>query len=162
MNRRLAYTLIELLVVLSVGGVVMSLAITVLERTLAITTATTESLSDERAANRLVEQFRRDVHNAESVNVESPQRLIASNHSESVIYSVTDGNVVRDQTFKDGKMGHEEFFVGWNRTVEFVDRTDPKWASLAVKRDTGLKGYPIQIDRMVVATTGKMNPEPSQ
>ncbi len=160
MNRKFGFTLIELIVSMSIGSLLTSLAIGVVIQSMTMTTSTTAWIDEERAANRLVEQFRRDARHASTFIVESAQNVAMQLSSGAVTYRVEENQVIREETFSDDVAARDRFFVGWHRTVAFAETTNPVGMSLAVTRDTELKNYGRQTDRMVMVTLGHLRNAP--
>ena len=160
MNRKFGFTLIELLVSMSVGSLLTSIAIGVVIQSMTMTTSTTEWIDEERAANRLVEQFRSDARHASTFIVESPQNVMMQLSSGTITYRVEENQVIREQTLPDAVTARDRFFVGRHRTAAFTETTNPVGMSLVVTRDPELKNYGRQTDRMVIVTLSHLSNAP--
>jgi prepilin-type N-terminal cleavage/methylation domain-containing protein len=148
------FTLIELLVVMSVGSLLMGLAIQVLERAMTISTNTAEQLDEARNVNRLADQFRRDIHLANDVDLETPEQLIVNLDGEAITYTFLEQSVNRVGVASDGITRREQFALGDRRSVTFSEMSAPDRVSLSVLFDTRLKHLPKRTDRVVVAVLG--------
>ncbi len=85
MNPRRGFTLTELLVVMAAGSSVMLTGVAMLHQSLRLTSATRQRAAEHQTLFRLADQFRRDVHFAEELVVESPESVRISIHGGDIV-----------------------------------------------------------------------------
>lgn len=89
MNHRRGFTLTELLVVMAAGSSVLLTGVAMLHQSLWLASATRQRAAEHQTLFRLADQFRRDVHFAEELVVESPESVRISSHGGDIVrYSV--------------------------------------------------------------------------
>lgn len=153
MKTRHAFTLIETLVVMSVSGLLMTLAITTLERSLSIGTQTADRIDDARSAIRLVDQFRDDLRIAKTANTSAPSKLEITLARSVITYEIDKGTVNRVEVIEDDKTRNETYPLGYDRTAAFASQV-PDRISLSITFLTGLKHEPTRLDNFAIATIG--------
>lgn len=85
MNDRRGFTLTELLVVMAAGSSVMLTGVAMLHQSLRLTSATRQRAAEHQTLFRLADQFRRDVHFAEELVVESPESVRIAIHGGDIV-----------------------------------------------------------------------------
>lgn len=85
MNQRRGFTLTELLVVMAAGSSAMLTGVAMLHQSLRLASATRQRAAEHQTLFRLADQFRRDVHFAAELVVESPESVRISMHGGDVV-----------------------------------------------------------------------------
>jgi len=143
MKRRAGYSLIELVVVMTVGAMMLGVAVGLLAMLLRTECAARDHLYHCTVLGRLADQFRRDAHAANAGNVDGPQRMqleLALNRT--VTYHRRPGRIVRVEQVGQTAERRESFALPPAATASFevhIDTT-PTIASLAITRTTGESG----------------------
>ncbi len=154
MRRREGYLLIECLVVITVGAVVMGIAVTLLAGLLRIEGAARDDVHRGIVLSRLADQFRRDVHAAGEPRGDAPQpdapqpdaaaRDDDEGHGESwqfelapdrtVTYRVEPGQLIRTERAGDTVRHRQSFALppGTTATIRVKDDTEPTIVSLLI------------------------------
>ena len=115
MNRRHAHSLVELLLAMSACTVILTMSAALIHRVLFVHSKTQAIIGGERAALRLSEHFRRDVHAAESAEKGDMNgaggvvlRLKLA-EGQSIEYRRAEGTVLRVLLEGEAVRGREEF-----------------------------------------------------
>lgn len=137
MNRR-GKSLVELLVVISMLGVILGTAGTVIYRLMRTERAVEADLIWHRSVTAFAEQFRADVHAASMAEViNDGTGLTLGLPTGTVTYSVNARGINRKAPSADGQPQHEEFRCG-ETGVRFTTQQDlgRTWATVAIPRNT--------------------------
>ncbi len=160
MNNRRAFTLIEMLVSISVGSVLMGLALGMVHRTMRAESTARTNAQVERTAARLSRQFRHDIHQAQSISLDGQQtdtpslRLMLSDQ-RPVTYQIERGRVLREQQQGDEQTHREVFSFPDDHSLLFAELAEPSRAVLTVEHDTKLVGISPQVRLHVEAVVGQ-------
>jgi hypothetical protein len=115
MSHRRAASLAELLVILSACTVILTTSVTLIHRAMHSQSASRVFFDCERSALRLSQQFRRDVHEANSATIENgsassdPMLRLTFADDQTVEYRRAKDNVVRLVTQHSRAVSHDEF-----------------------------------------------------
>ncbi len=154
---RKGFSLIELLLAMSVGSTVMLLSVGLLHRTMAQVSRATDRAEHQAALNRLVESFRRDVHNAVEVELRSPQELrLQLSSGAEVTYQYESHVVRRSQRVNEEQAGRDSFSLLPRTNIEFSLLAQPQRISLNVTAETELDNEPPVVDRRSEAVIGRL------
>jgi hypothetical protein len=138
MNRRTAHSLVELLLAMSACTAILTLSAALIHRVLFVHSRTQAIVGGERAALRLSEHFRHDVHAAESAQkgeLNGGEGLVLRLElagGRSIEYRRAEGTVLRVLLEGEAVRGREEFdFPG---QIELAIRDEsPGLVTLSVK-----------------------------
>ena len=160
MKTRRAFTLVEMVTSISVGSVLLVLAMGTVHRTMRIESTLRENALTERTAARLSRQFRHDMHLAESVSLDrqqadEPVLQIELPGQSPVSYRVEHTSVHREQAHSDTQVHREHFSFPENFVVNFRELTAPQRVVLTVQRETGLIDVPPRLEMHVEAVIGR-------
>ncbi len=160
MKRRHAFTLIETLVSMTVGGTLMTLALALLQQSMALSSTAKRVAYEDSTANRLVDQFRFDVGVAEEVTIQSPDTVSLGGESGEVVYVVANGRITSERTSKsewaseNDKTRREVFSLGPLCDVKFEMHKQPDRATLTLSRRSELKQVAPRVWRQASAIVG--------
>lgn len=137
MNRR-GKSLVELLVVISMLGVILGTAGTVIYRMMRTERAVETDLVWHRSVTAFAEQFRTDVHAATTAEVVNDGTgLTLTLPTGAVTYTVNPRGIDRTTKSMDGQPQRQEFRCG-ETGVRFATQDDlgRTWASVVIPRNT--------------------------
>ena len=160
MKTRRAFTLVEMVASISVGSVLLVLAIGTVHRTMRIESTLRKNALAQRTAARLSRQFRHDIHLAESVSLDrqqadEPVLQIELPGQSPVSYRVEHAIVHREQRRSDALVHRERFSFPENFVVNFQELPTPQRVMLTVERETGLIGVSPRPEVHVEAVIGR-------
>ena len=137
---RSAYTLVEMLVAITGTSVALSLTGALIQRSMRTQAETRHFMDVERAAVRLADQFRRDVHAAERVergNVgETAEGLllhVVGADGETVDYRRSGGKIVRVRQGAGGPTAREEYRLCGTMHAKIRTQDEPPSATLTIE-----------------------------
>ncbi|MGI9427904.1 MAG: prepilin-type N-terminal cleavage/methylation domain-containing protein, partial [Bythopirellula sp.] len=160
MNKPQAFTLVEMLVCISMGSVLMGLALTMVHRTMRIEFAARSNSQVERTAIRLSSQFRHDVHRAQTASRNSLQagavtvRLVLPGE-RSIVYQLEQNIALRQQQRTAGQTQRESFVFPEDYHFQVEELTNPARLALILERDPQLIGVSPQRRLHVEAVVGQ-------
>ncbi len=160
MNNRRAFTLVEMMVSISVGSVLMALALGIVHRTMRTESTARTHAEVERTAARLSRQFRHDIHQAKSVSLDNQQsdatllRLVLPDQ-QPITYRIEKRGILREQQHRDEQTHREIFTFPDDYILQFAELTEPSRAMLTLKHDTKLVGIAPQIKLHIEAVIGQ-------
>lgn len=160
MNKRQAFSLAEMMVVISVGSVLMGLALGMVHRTMRAESTARTHARVERTAARLSRQFRHDIHQAESITLDDPTadmpllRLTLPGQ-QPITYRIEDSKILRQQQRSDEQTSRELFAFPDNYALQFAELVEPLRATLTLRHDTRLVGIEPQVKMHVEAVIGQ-------
>lgn len=146
MNRR-GKSLVELLVVISMLGMILGTAGTVIYRLMRTERAVETDLVWQRAVTAFAEQFRADVHAAVTAEVlNDGTGLTLMLPSGSVTYSLNARGIRRETKSANEPSQHEEFRCG-ETGVRFTteEHTDRTWATVVIPRNTAALAKSVSV-----------------
>ncbi|MGI9472991.1 MAG: hypothetical protein ACR2NZ_15735, partial [Rubripirellula sp.] len=109
----------------------------------------------QRRANRLAITFRRDVHQALSAEIASPQQIELRNELSRTSYEV-DGNIVTRRQVSEGKTQNQELFELDEKTsAVFEVLSSPDRIQMKVTTGNKVNDF-RRIDRNVSAVIGRL------
>lgn len=162
MSKLRAFTLIEMMVSISVGSVLMALALGMVHRTMRVESAARAHQAVERTAARLSRQFRHDIHQTQSVALDrqqagSPNLRLLLPAQHPITYRITNSGVLREQqqSPESGPIRRELFTFPADHTLRFAEHHRPARAVLTLVRDDRLVGVPPQVRLHVEAVIGQ-------
>jgi type II secretory pathway pseudopilin PulG len=138
MRRRRGFSLVELLVVLSSVTVLLSLTAVLLTRAMRSQAETRHYFESQRHALALNEQFRRDVHAAQSVELDAAalkkNELVRLTLDENgtVAYLREERGLTRVLTQSDGAVSREEYDLGGVVESKVQQENAPERLALSV------------------------------
>jgi prepilin-type N-terminal cleavage/methylation domain-containing protein len=160
MNKPQAFTLVEMLVCISMGSVLMGIALNMVHRTMRIETAARSNSQLERSANRLSRQFRHDVHRAQVVSLETLEagavavRLVLPGEAP-IVYRLEQHIALRQQEQAAGRTHRESFEFPEDYRFRVEELVHPARAALSLQRDPDLIGVGPQRSLHVEAVVGQ-------
>ncbi|QDT00791.1 PulJ/GspJ family protein [Adhaeretor mobilis] len=169
-HRSRGFTLVELLISISVGSVLLGLAINMVSRTMRVESGTRTQSQVERTALRLSRQFRSDVHQATSITFIVQQTQLASKQAPTlqlevpgqgpITYQVQPAGLIRLQQRMDAKTQqnqayHDLYAFPQDYQVQFTELAEPARAVLTLLKETHLVGVPPQVRLHVEAVLGR-------
>lgn len=157
MNNRRAFTLIELTVTMSAGSVMMILAIGMLHQSMSLATIARQRADHQRSLDRLAGEFRRDVHRAVRINVDTQDEIELILSDQKVVTYTAQGNqVTRQQPLADGRIRREAFEFHDSSTATFETLKQPARAQLTVVHQSAGGLAKPRVDRKVAAVLGRL------
>jgi type II secretory pathway pseudopilin PulG len=177
MNRRRGISLIEMIAVMGVGAVMMGVAVTLLYGLLRAEGSGREHLRQSSVLGRLADQFRRDVHAANTVGgvsdgddkvrgVSDDQRWqFELAPGRTVIYRFQPGTLTRTEQVDAAPQRRESYALppGTTATIRIPADTQPAIVSLRIEPAAEASGQPagrsIQIDAVLARDHRFAKPE---
>lgn len=158
MNSRRAYTLIELSVCMTAGVALLVMCVGLLNQSMQLAKTEKGRAEQQRRADRLASEFRRDVHHATDVDVVSAQEVKLQSKSQTTTYRAT-GNIVQKRQTRNGQLAQQDTFeLGPDSSIEFVTQQSPTRVQMTV-----VTGNPVndsqRVDRHVRAVIGRFPSE---
>lgn len=158
MNSRRGYTLIELAVCMTAGVTLLVMCVGLLHQSMQLAKTEKGRAEQQRRADRLASEFRRDVHHATDVDVVSAQEVKLQSESQTTTYQAT-GNIVRKRQTRNGRLAQQDTFeLGPDSSIKFDTQQSPARVQMTV-----VTGNPInstqRIDRHVRAVIGRFPAE---
>lgn len=155
-----AFTLVEMLVSISVGSVLMALALGMVHRTMRAESAARSHAQIERAAARLSRQFRHDIHQAKSTSIAAQQKglprlRLTLSAQPAITYQITKEGLLREQQQGHDQTYREIFAFPDGHILRFAELAKPHRAVLTLEYDTKLVGVPPQVKLHVEAVIGQ-------
>ncbi|TWU24935.1 hypothetical protein Pla52o_12320 [Novipirellula galeiformis] len=155
MRRMFGHTLVELVVSMAAGTTLMVLALGLVHESMTMSALSKERASHDRNSQRLVDQFRADVHRCETIECDSNgcRLTLANNHT--VEYSIQDALVIRNESRKKQRDWREPYSMAksYRVAMSVVDTADE--ALLEIRFSPAQTGYESRVDRRVTATIGR-------
>ena len=111
MKSHSGFTLIELVVVMSAAAVLSAIAIGLVHQVMRLHQSETASQQSQATLNRLVRQFRQDVHRSERAEATRGDAgaTLTLTASESTVYAIADGQILRTSHVHGGQPRREAF-----------------------------------------------------
>jgi len=159
MKETQGFTLVELLLSMTVGSVLMALALGMVHRAMRVESTAHTHAGVERTATRLSRQFRHDIHQAESVFIgdqpagASSLRLMVPDKNP-ITYQVEKSRVRREQPLGDEQIHREFFSFPEGFAVRFTELDEPLRVVLMLDFDAKLVGIPRQVRLHTEAVVG--------
>lgn len=160
MNHQRGFTLVEMSASISVGSVLLVLAMGMVHRTMRFESNAQKHAVTERAAARLSRHFRHDIHQAESVSLDRSQadesvlQLVLPGQAP-VSYRVQKSSLFREQPHSNTKTYYEQFKFPDNFAVRFDELSAPQRVVLTVEQETGLVGVPPRVVLHIEVVVGQ-------
>ncbi len=160
MNNQRAFTLVEMMVSISVGSVLMGLALGMVHRTMRAESTARTHAQVERTTALLSRQFRSDIHRAKTVLLDDQQsdspslRLMIPNQ-RPITYRIENNSLHRQQQQGDEQTHIELFPFPDDHILKFVEMTRPPRIVLTLEHDTKLVGVAPRIRLHVEAVVGQ-------
>jgi len=167
MSRRRGISLIEMIAVIGVGAVMMGLAVTLLYGLLRAEGSGREHVRQSSVLGRLADQFRRDVHAANTVaGVSDDQRWqFELAPGRTVTYRFQPGTLTRTEQVDAAPERRESYALrsGTTATIRIPANTQPAIVSLRIEPAAEASGQPagrtIQIDAVLARDHRFAKPE---
>ena len=155
-----AFTLVEMVTSLSIGSVLIVLAIGTIHRTMRIESSLRNYDRAERTAAQLSRQFRTDIHQAERIELDHSQGnqlklLLTLPGQSSVVYRLESNHVRREQRLNEQQVHRENFSFPKQYSIDFQERSSPSRAILTVHQNSNPEGVPPRLQLHVEAVIGK-------
>ncbi len=166
MKRDRGFSLLEMILTMSVGSVLMVLAMTVLQQAMTLSTQAREQREADAALNRLCDQFRRDVHDADTVDLSQDDAVLLMIRDEVVDYDLSSPRArrsvlgrVRMSAGKEARepKARESYDVGASTQFSIERLESPQRVMLTVRRLSPLRHLEPRIDRQISAVVGRSN-----
>ncbi|WP_442505187.1 PulJ/GspJ family protein [Novipirellula sp. SH528] len=150
------HTLIELVVSMAAGGTLMALAMGLVHQSMTWSTIGNSRAAHDRECQRMVDQFRSDVHRCDQVvRGESVYQLLRGDWL-SVIYKTEANQITRTEADEGNTVRLETYTLAKSYTASFDYSESKNEASLAIRFDTDSYGYESRIDRHAIAKLGRL------
>jgi hypothetical protein len=146
--KRRGVSLMELMIVLSAASTIITTSALVLHKMMRAQEQTRYFFENERAVERLARQFRRDVHDADGVEILIEDSDINSQNGDAqngevlltltasdgraIEYVRTVAGIVRSERRGDGPLAREEFAIAPAARVTIVENSMPRSLTLTI------------------------------
>jgi len=162
MKNRRAFTLIEMSVCISLGSILLTLAIGLVHRSMHNESSNRRTANVERTATRLSDQFRRDVHQAKNASLDGLDTkelvLVLELMGEpNVTYRLEEHTIIREKQLDNRQTQREQFDFPDDHELEVGELNDPPRIVLTFRQDTGLAGISPSWKLHVEAVVGRFN-----
>lgn len=155
MTPRRGFTLVELCVSITLGTVVLGLAMGLVHRAMRLESIFHERADVNRNIRRLTHDFRHDVHSASSLQlVEDGAQFelsLSLPEDRSVRYTLEGESVRRSAVLTSGSVQKEFYTFADNIMIEFATADSSRWVTLTILRDPRLKAEAPRVLAHVVA-----------
>ncbi|MEE8451061.1 MAG: prepilin-type N-terminal cleavage/methylation domain-containing protein [Thermoguttaceae bacterium] len=136
MKRRTAYTLVELMAAMAAASVLTAVAIGLIVTMLRSEGVARDHIRQSAVQGRLADQFRRDVHAAEAIDIDGSGLVwtLTLGPEHEVTYRVESNRLERTET-GDPSIQRQETYVlppDHTATLEMLEPTDPPIVSLSI------------------------------
>ncbi len=156
MNRHhQGHTLIELIVSMAAGSTLLGLAMGLVHQTMTMSNVSSERASHDRDSQRLVEQFRSDVHHGEDVRSTAESFVVVRNDGHMVDYRSEGNDVIRREHRDGNTMRRESYTLAESYVATFSKKQDQQQATLEIRFVPDQRGYPERVDRQITASAGR-------
>ena len=160
MKHSRAFTLVEMLTCISVGSVLLGLAVSMVHRTMRIESTARSSAQVERTASLLSRQFRQDIHRTKTFSLEGTlpeevQLRLTLPEQSNIIYRLSENSVYREQQ-NSGQTHRETFSFPSNHSFQITELSDPVRLALTLEHDANLIDVSPQIKLHVEAVVGQL------
>ena len=160
MSVRRGFTLIEMVAAITVGSVLMVLAMQVIHRTMLAESASRSVDNTERTSIRLARQFRQDVHQAHAVVIHDADPKQVRVNIELIdqpvtTYTVEGSTLTREQTLDGDSTRREVFEFPDVYTTQFTKTKSPSMVVLTVHHQESNSIATQQLILRVAAVVGK-------
>lgn len=157
MKRRSGFTIVEVLMVASIGTFLLALVTILMVRTLDSHRTIQGHLRNTLVRNDLATTVRKDVHAADSVEIEGSQ-FETRIRDRVIIYASTKDGISRIEKRANVVVREESFFISKFHSVELerIEQFDKEFLVFAV-RQQARPSSPIQTAIQIVAEIGKHN-----
>lgn len=135
-TKQRGFTLTELMVTMSLGSGLMMLAVGLVHQTMRLTSEARWRAAEHRTIWRLVDQFRRDVHRADAVVVDSPEsiRMVVAGLGD-VTYTVRWAGCDRVVgTEQETGSSHESYRLQAGGQITFESLREPDRVAMTIGR----------------------------
>lgn len=160
MRRQRAFSLVEMVTAISVGSVLMVLAMGTVHRAMRIESTARDRDASQRTSARLARQFRHDLHRAKSVSLDRQEivttLLLEYPDQPSIAYRVIDNGLLRERQLSDPQLQREEFLYPEHFQVELGILPSPQRATLTVRYETQLVNVSPRIQLHLEAVSGQL------
>lgn len=146
---RVGFSLIETMLAVTLGSVVMLMAVGLVHRGMVYHAETQSRVERSHAFNRITESFRRDVHGATQVEIANDNLTLVNELGESIRYFANGNHLNCERTFHNAKHS-EQVILAADQTVEFARSESPRLCSLEL-RATASDKTTRTLRRIVVA-----------
>ncbi len=146
---RVGFSLIETMLAVTLGSVVMVLAVGLVHRGMAYHADTQNRVERSHSFNRFTESFRRDVHGATQVEIANNNLTLVNELGERIRYFANGSHLNCERTFDNSKRS-EQVELAPDQTVEFAWSESPQLCSLEL-RATASDTTSRALRRIVVA-----------
>ena len=150
--KRRGISLMELMVVMSAASAIITTSALVLHKMMRVQEQTRYFFENERAVERLARQFRRDVHDADDVEIENAGADVDAQNSDapsgepsgesllslttsdgrSIEYARTAFGVVRSERRGEGPLAREEFALAAAARLTIDEQSTPQSLTLTI------------------------------
>ncbi len=156
MKQRNGSTLIELVLSMSAGSAVMLLAISLVHQTMMLTERSRHRSDSSRTLDQLAQNFRRDVHLATDLKIDTEGTLALNGADDSQItYVVQNNSVIRLRKHTSDENEQERYPLAEDASLIFQVIQEPDRATLTVRGETGLQETMQRVDLHVEAVLGR-------
>lgn len=147
--RRVGFSLIETMLAVTLGSVVMVMAVGLVHRGMVHHADTQSRVEISHAFNRFTESFQRDVHGATQVQIANNNLMLVNEGGESIRYFANGSQLNCERTLNNAKHS-EQVELAPDQTVEFAWSESPQLCSLEL-RATASDTTTRTLRRIVVA-----------
>jgi prepilin-type N-terminal cleavage/methylation domain-containing protein len=150
-RQRQAFSLLELLVVVSLTAVLITITTAWIHQTLSFSSAVRKRQTQHLNCQRLNWQFRDDVRQCQSMQLENNQLQLTQNDGSMIQYTASPALLRVEKRLGDRLIRQEEFAFEPGAIVHWDTSEMPTWISLEVLR--GLNTRVTQAESSSTATT---------
>ncbi len=151
-----AFTLVELLTTLTVGSTLMVLAVNLVHQTMLLSQTARDKVQRLQTTNLFVDQWRREIHAAQSVEVNSDQEVTINLQDDlPVIYKIVEHQLIRLRQAVNGVTERDALQLGERTNCQFEMLLEPQRVALTLESQLDGPDFQRRIDRRVEAVVGR-------
>ncbi|TWU38919.1 hypothetical protein Q31b_39970 [Novipirellula aureliae] len=152
-QKRKAYTLIEVITSMSLGMSLMGLAIGLVHQSMTIKSISDQRARHDRNSQRLLDEFRKDVHAAVSCVMIEDGIEISLPAGKRIEYVSQDDRITRMEPLTEDRIRREAYELSEPFFAQFSIAGDPSQAILTIKCRCGNDGE--RVDRQAIVRVGR-------
>ncbi|EMI21894.1 putative secreted protein [Rhodopirellula maiorica SM1] len=154
-RQRKGHTLIELVVSMAAGSTLMTLAMGLVHQTMTMSRVSNERAKHDRDSQRLVEQFRWDVHHSDDVHRSADLFIVETTDGRRVAYQ-SDANEVTRSEYRDGNtVRRENYALAESYTATLTANQTQQRATLEISFVSNQTRYADRLERQITAAVGR-------
>ena len=154
MSKREAFTLMEMVIAMSVGAIMLSIAVSWLHYSMAFSSKMKSRQNHHQSTTRLARDFRSHVQIAKEAKVIDPNQLqLSFLNGETATFSFKNGRVSFLVKQQQNDVRQEMYWLDPNTSVRW-NGNEPSLVSMQIFRDT-LKGKDPRVELEVLAKANR-------